>query len=63
LISVTVGSLVIAGIIFVGYLLGWFGNYPRSVFALDWALILVLSLGVRFVFRFLGVYKNEHLPA
>jgi peptidoglycan/LPS O-acetylase OafA/YrhL len=58
LISVTIGSLVIAGIVLAGYSVGWFGNYPRSVFALDWALILGLSLSVRFIFRFLGVYKD-----
>jgi len=63
LISVTVGSLFIAGIILVGYSRGSFENYPRSVFALDWALILGLSLSVRFIFRFLGVYKNKLLPA
>lgn len=62
-VSVTLGTLVIAVIVFVGYSLGRFENYPRSVFAMDWALILGLSLGVRFIFRFLGLYKNELLPA
>ena len=59
LTSVTVGSLAIAGIIFTGYSRGLFENYPRSVLALDWALILGFSLGVRFIFRFFGAYKNE----
>jgi peptidoglycan/LPS O-acetylase OafA/YrhL len=63
LISVTLGSLVIAGIILVGYFLGPFKNYPRSIFVMDWALILGLSLGVRLIFRYLGIYKNELLPA
>jgi peptidoglycan/LPS O-acetylase OafA/YrhL len=63
LLSVTVGSLVIAGIILAGYSLGSFENYPRSVFVLDWALILGLSLGVRLIFRQFGIYKNEVLPA
>lgn len=63
LISVTAGSIVIAGIILVGYSLGSFENYPRSVFALDWALILGLSLSVRFIFRFLGLHKKELTPA
>jgi hypothetical protein len=62
LLSVTVGSLVIAGIILAGYSLGSFENYPRSVFVLDWALILGLSLGVRLIFRQFGIYKNEVLP-
>ncbi len=61
LTSVTVGSLVIAGILLAGYSLGSFENYPRSVLALDWALILGFSLSVRFIFRFFGVYKNEPL--
>jgi FlaA1/EpsC-like NDP-sugar epimerase len=63
LISVTAGSLVIAGIILVEYSLGSFENYPRSVFVVEWALILVLSLGVRLGFRYLGIHKNELLPA
>ena len=62
LISVTVGSVVVAGIILVGYSLGRFENFPRSVFVLDWALTLGLSLGVRYVFRFFGIYKNELSP-
>jgi len=62
LISVTVGSIVLAGIIFTGYFLGKFENYPRSVFVLDWALMLGLSLGARFIFRFLGVDKTELQP-
>ena len=63
LTSVTVGSLVIAGILLTGYSRGLFENYPRSVLALDWALILGLSLGVRFIFRLFGRYKNEFLQA
>jgi FlaA1/EpsC-like NDP-sugar epimerase len=63
LLSVTVGTVVIAVIVFVAYSLGQFENYPRSIFVMDWALILGLSLGVRFIFRFLGFYKNELLPA
>jgi peptidoglycan/LPS O-acetylase OafA/YrhL len=63
LISVTVGSIVVAGIILAGYSLGSLENYPRSVFILDWALVLGLSLSVRFIFRFLGVYKNKLVSA
>jgi peptidoglycan/LPS O-acetylase OafA/YrhL len=61
LTSVTIGSLVIAGILLTGYSLGAFENYPRSVLALDWALILGLSLSIRFIFRFFGVHKKEPL--
>ncbi len=63
LLSVTVGTAAIAIIVFVEYSLGRFENYPRSIFVMDWALILGLSLGVRFIFRFLGLYKKELLPA
>jgi len=62
LISVTVGSLVIAGIILVGYSLGSFENYPRGVCVIEWALILGLSLGVRFIFRFLGQLLARRIP-
>lgn len=61
LTSVTVGSLAIAGIIFAGYSRGFFENYPRSVLALDWALILGFSLGVRIIFRLFGAYQKEPL--
>jgi len=63
LISVSAGSIALAGIIFSVYFLGKFENYPRSVFALDWALVLGLSLSVRFIFRFLGMYKKQLRPA
>ena len=63
LTSVTVGTLAIAGIIFIGYSRSLFENYPRSVLVLDWALVLGLSLGVRFIFRVFGAYKNEPLQA
>jgi hypothetical protein len=56
---VTVGSLAVAGILLAGYSRGSFENYPRSVLALDWALILAFSLGVRFIYRIFGAYKNE----
>ncbi len=45
LTSVTVGSLAVAGILLAGYSRGSFENYPRSVLALDWALILGIISG------------------
>jgi peptidoglycan/LPS O-acetylase OafA/YrhL len=61
--SVTLGSFIIAGSAYIGYAAGWFENFPRSVFALDWFLIVSLSLLIRFAFRRLGVYRPAALPA
>ncbi len=62
LISVTAGSVVVAGIIFTGYSVGWFENFPRSIFAMDWALVLGLSLAVRFSFKFFRIYNQPPSP-
>lgn len=51
LISVTAGSATLAAVIFFGHSMGWFENFPRSIFVLDWAIVLALSLLVRFLFR------------
>ena len=63
LISVTVGSAALAAIIFIGYSLGWFENYPRSIFVVDWAIMLALSLFVRYLFRLAGFYSPKPLSA
>jgi len=62
-LSVTAGSLIIAGSAYLGYFTGWFENFPRSVFVLDWFIILLASLGVRLAFRKLKIYGQEALPA
>jgi len=61
LISVTVGSAALSVIIFIGYSMGWFENFPRSIFVLDWAIMLALSLLVRFIFRRTGLYPPKSL--
>jgi len=63
LISVTVGSISIAGITYMGYSLRWFENYPRSILIMDWAIVLSLSLCVRFLFRLAGFYSPKPLAA
>jgi len=63
LVSISVSSAFIFGIIFSGYSLGWFDNFPRSVFAIDWALVFGLSLLTRFIFRYFRAYQPEPLPA
>jgi peptidoglycan/LPS O-acetylase OafA/YrhL len=56
-LSVTAGSIAIAVLVYVGYLAGWIGNFPRSIFLVDWAIILLLSFGTRAVFRGLRLYE------
>ncbi|MBI3169603.1 MAG: acyltransferase family protein [Chloroflexi bacterium] len=63
LLSVSLGSLVIATAAYLGYATGRFENFPRSVFVLDWLIVLAFSLLTRFSFRRLGVYRQEPLPA
>jgi Zn-dependent protease with chaperone function len=62
LISVTLGSAVIAGIVYLGYSLAWFENFPRSVFLVDWVIVLGLSLAMRFLFRISRIYKPYPAP-
>ncbi|MBC7878506.1 MAG: acyltransferase family protein [Anaerolineales bacterium] len=62
LLSVTIGSVVLAGIIFTAYSLGQFENFPRSIFIIDWVLVLGLSLAVRLLFKFFGIYKQTSAP-
>lgn len=57
LTSITVGSVALAIIVFIGYSIGWFENFPRSIFMVDWLIMLVLSLSVRFLFRRAGFYS------
>ncbi len=61
LISVTVGSAALAAIIFIGYSIGRFENFPRGVFLIDWAIMLALSLLIRFLFRRAGFYSPKPL--
>ncbi|NWF63331.1 MAG: acyltransferase [Chloroflexi bacterium] len=63
LISQTVSSLAITAIIYAGYAAGWFENFPRSIFVLDWLLILLLSLLARLAFRGLRIYKPDTVQA
>lgn len=63
LLSVSLGSFMVAGSVYLGYFTGWFENFPRSVFVLDWLIILISSLLVRFVFRIFITKKQTALPA
>ncbi|MBM3125026.1 MAG: hypothetical protein FJZ87_08105 [Chloroflexi bacterium] len=50
-LSVTLGSLLVAGAVYAGYIANWIENYPRSIFLLDWVIVLGLSLFVRGIYR------------
>ncbi len=56
-IAVGGGSLVVASIIFAGYKAGWYINFPRSVFIVDFFVIFLLSFLVRYLFRVLKIYQ------
>ncbi len=56
ILSVTTGTLTLAAIVFAGYSFGWFHNFPRSILFADWAIMLALSLLVRYLFRRAGMY-------
>ncbi|HRJ56915.1 MAG TPA: acyltransferase [Anaerolineales bacterium] len=62
-LSTTIGSVLIAGIAYIGYAVGWFENFPRSVFIYDWLMVFVISLIVRFGFRAFKIYKPDPIPA
>lgn len=63
LLSVTVGTVLLAGISFAGYSAGWFENFPRSIFMMDWLFVISISLLVRLILRSLRVNKPEVIPA
>lgn len=62
LLSVTVGSIVITGIVYLVYSLGHLENFPRSIFVIDWLITLGLSLAIRFLFRLFNFYKQAPVP-
>lgn len=62
LISVTAGSIVVAGILYSGYSLGWLDGFFRSIVLIDWAIMLALSLLIRYCFRRAGFYRSCASP-
>lgn len=61
--SATLGSLIVAAVVFTGYLTGWLENFPRSIFALDWLIVLSLSLLARLALRRFHRLQPAPLPA
>ena len=57
LISVTAGSVVVATLVYLCHAAGWIENFPRSIFVIDWVIVLGLSIFVRYVFRRFQLYK------
>jgi peptidoglycan/LPS O-acetylase OafA/YrhL len=62
-VSVTAGSLVVAAAVYLSHAAGWIENFPRSIFVIDWMIVLALSIFVRYVFRWLQLYKASPVPA
>ena len=50
-LSVSTGSVVIAALVWLEFRLGWIPGWPRSVFLLDWAFMIILSVIIRMTFR------------
>jgi peptidoglycan/LPS O-acetylase OafA/YrhL len=63
LLSVTAASIGMFAVVFIGYSIGWFENFPRSIFLVDWGIMLALSLLVRYLFRLAGFYAPKPLAA
>jgi len=62
-VAVSVGSMVVAGLVYASFLAGWIENFPRSIFLIDWLVVLTLSLTTRYLFRLFGIYGPNPLPA
>lgn len=50
-LSLSLSSVLMVFSAYWGYLNGWFENFPRSVFVIDWLIVLSLSFFVRLVLR------------
>jgi peptidoglycan/LPS O-acetylase OafA/YrhL len=59
LLSVTTGSVIVLFLIYLTQALGWIDNVPRSALLIDWVVVLLLSLLIRFSFRGLGLYRMQ----
>lgn len=63
LLSNLAGSVIIFLIIFIEYRAGWYINFPRSVFAVDFLIIFLFSFLIRCLLRVFQLYKTVILPA
>lgn len=63
LLSVGIGSLIIAGLMWIEFQVGWVPGWPRSVFVLDGLIMLGLSLLIRYVIRITHLYKPMNASA
>lgn len=63
LFSVTAGTIALGAIILAGYSAGVFHNFPRSILITDWAIMLALSLLIRYFFRRVGAYSQKTVSA
>lgn len=51
IVSLSVSAVLMAASAYWGFFTGWFENFPRSIFVMDWFIVLSLSLLVRVLFR------------
>jgi peptidoglycan/LPS O-acetylase OafA/YrhL len=63
LLAVTAGSIAVTGLMYVGYGAGWIAGFPRSVFILDWLIMLVLSSLLRIGFKEIKFYPPKTVNA
>jgi hypothetical protein len=62
LLSVGIGSLIIAGLVWIEFWIGWIPGWPRSVFLLDGLIMFGLSLAIRSLIRISPLYKPGEAP-
>jgi peptidoglycan/LPS O-acetylase OafA/YrhL len=61
IISTTFGSALFYITIYIGFSMGWFENFPRSIFISDWLIVLSTSLLARFIFMLIENRKQKIL--
>ncbi|GEM_PF-541170 len=59
LFSTLLGSLILGAAVYIGFLAGWFENFPRSVFVLDWLIVSFIALLTRYAFLSLIIQKQR----
>lgn len=60
--STAIASAVLAALMYAGYAAGWFENFPRSVFLIDWVVVFSLSMLARLIFRAVMARSPVSLP-
>jgi len=61
LISISVGTILLFIVLFILYSLGWFDNFPRSIFLFNWALVLAATFLIRLLSKFIGSRTSKNM--